>query len=269
MGAPVLSFWLGLFAGATLGLAQSAPIQASCDLSEPERATVASVEDGATLLLSDGRTVRLIGAHVASPPLGWRGDGPWPLVKEAKDALARLAAGKDVELKFDGRRSDRHGHLLAHVFVMQDGERIWLQQALIADGWARVYSFPDNRACAAELLATEVDARGKRRGVWGASVYRVRDATDVKGMDRLMDSYQLVEGVVRAVGEGGGRLYLNFGDNWRGDFTVSIERKHMKHIEAFVTAGIDPSRLNGKRIRARGWLQWRNGPEIRATHRAD
>jgi endonuclease YncB( thermonuclease family) len=46
-------------------------------------------------------------------PLGWRGEDPWPLVEEAKKALAKLASGADVELKFGGRRIDRHGHALA------------------------------------------------------------------------------------------------------------------------------------------------------------
>lgn len=36
--------------------------RADCNLSAPERATVATVEDGDTLVLADGRTVRLIGA---------------------------------------------------------------------------------------------------------------------------------------------------------------------------------------------------------------
>lgn len=71
---------------------------------------MAAVLDGETLKLTDGRTVRLIGAKTPMPPLGWRGDAPWPLVVEAKDALSALAAsGKTVELRFGGLRQDRHG----------------------------------------------------------------------------------------------------------------------------------------------------------------
>jgi endonuclease YncB( thermonuclease family) len=140
------------------GVVTCAPAVA-CDLSAPERATVASVEDGETLTLTDGRTVRLIGAKAPSAPLGWRGDDPWPFVAEAKEALSRLASGVEVELRFGGRRSDRHGYLLTQVFVVRDGGRLWLQKDLIARGLARVYSFPDNRACVAELLAREADAR--------------------------------------------------------------------------------------------------------------
>ena len=116
----------------------------------------------------------------------------------------------EIELRFGGRRIDRHGHVLAQVFVVGGGTRLWLQEELVAKGLARVYSFPDNRACIAELMAREREARAKRLGVWGSSAYRIESALDVKRLGRLIHSYQLVEGRVASVGEGGGRLYLNF-----------------------------------------------------------
>ena len=225
---------------------------------------MAAVLDGETLKLTDGRTVRLIGAKAPMSPLGWRGDDPWPLVDEAKHALSALAAaGKTVELRFGGLRQDRHGHFLAQVFVVEGENRLWLQEALVAKGLARVYSFADNRACVAELLAREKEARAKRLGVWASYVYRIAPALDVKRLGRLIHSYQLVEGTVVAVGEGGGRLYLNFTEDWRSDFTVSVDRKN---ASAFAAAGIDLKALIGRRLRARGFLAWRNGPTIEATH---
>lgn len=235
----------------------------ACDLSAPETGTVAAVLDGETMGLADGRTVRLIGAKAPMPPLGWRGEDPWPLVDEAKQALERLASGKDIELRFGGARSDRHGHLLAHGFVVGGGERVWLQEAMIAKGLARVYSFPDNRACLAELLTRESEARTKRLGVWGSPAYRVVEALDLNRLDHLIHSYQLVEGTVVAVGEGRIRIYLNFAQDWRRDFTVGVERKD---LAAFAAAGIDLKALAGKRLRARGTLVWRNGPMIEASH---
>jgi len=148
-------------------------------------------------------------------------------------------------------------------FVVSGGTRPWLQEELVAKGLARVYSFPDNRACVAELLARETEARAKRLGVWGSPAYRIQEALDVERLGRLTHSYQLVEGTVASVGEGGGRIYLNFAKDWRNDFTISIERKD---AAAFTTAGIDLKGLTGKRVRVRGWVEWRNGPMIEATH---
>jgi len=235
---------------------------AACVLSEPENGTVPSVIDGETLKLADGRIVRLIGAKAPMPPLGYHGDDPWPLVEEAKEALSRAASGKDVELRYGGTRADRHGYALAQVYVSSgSAEPVWLQQALVGQGLARVYSFPDNRACVTELLASEAEARAKRLGVWASPAYHIESAGDLERLGRLTRSYQLVEGTVLSVGQGAGRIYLNFARDWKSDFTVSVERKDMA---AFTAAGIDLTALAGKRVR--GWVMWRNGPMIEATH---
>ena len=231
------------FAGASL--LATCPAARACDLPAPETGTVASVVDGETPKLTDG--------------------DPWPFVDDdANEALAALAASQQVELKLGGSPPvDRDGHLLAQVFVVAGGTRLWLQEALVAKGIARVYSFPDNRACVAELLAREAEARAKRCGLWGSSLYRVANALDLERLGRLTHSYQLVEGTVAAVGEGRGRIYLNFANDWRSDFTVSVDRKD---APAFAAARIDLEGLSGKRLRVRGFLGWRNGPMIEASH---
>ena len=85
----------------------------------------------------------------------------------------------------------------------------------------------------------------------------VASALDLQRLGRLTHSYQLVEGTVAPVGEGGGRIYLNFAKDWRSDFTISVDRKD---APAFAAAGIDLKALPGKRLRVRGFLGWRNGP---------
>jgi endonuclease YncB( thermonuclease family) len=112
----------------------------ACELSEPESGTVASIIDGETLKLADGRVVRLIGAKAPMPPLGFRGEDPWPLVEEAKEALTRLAGGKQIELRYGGNRTDRHGYALALVFVVDGASRIWLQKG-DGGGGARPHLF--------------------------------------------------------------------------------------------------------------------------------
>jgi micrococcal nuclease len=235
----------------------------ACGLPAGEKATVAEVKDGETLLLTDGRVVRLINAKAPSAPLAARGDRPWPFVAESKQALSELASGAEVELRYGGTKTDRHDRALAQVYVMKDGASVWLQGELVARGLARVYSFPDNHACVSDLLAREAEARAKGIGLWNAWAYHVLDAGNVERLGRLTRSYQLVEGVVAQVGESGGRVYLNFDKDWRRDFTILVERKDG---EAFKEAGLDPKALAGKKVRVRGWVEWRNGPMIHATH---
>jgi endonuclease YncB( thermonuclease family) len=247
-------FWLAAF---------PSPPARACDLPPPEAGMVGGVIDGETLKLADGRIVKLIGAKAPLPPLGWRGDDPWPFVDDARQALERLASGKSIELRFGGSRTDRHGHLLPQAFVVAGESRLWIQDELIGSGLARVYSLPDNRACTPELLRREDEARAKRLGLWASPVFRIEDASDAKRLGRLIHSYQLVEGTVLNVGEGSGRLYLNFAPDWRSDFTISVARKD---APAFTASGLDVKALAGARLRVRGWLAWRNGPMIEASN---
>jgi endonuclease YncB( thermonuclease family) len=254
---PFAAAGLALLSGAGPGHATS------CQLSEPERATVATVKDAETLELADGTIVRLIGAKTPQVPLGWHGSEPWPFVAEATEMTKRLASGTEVELRFGGNRSDRHGYRLAQVYVLRDGTRQWLQQELVKAGLARVYSFPDNRACIDALLTDEAEARAAKRGIWSSWAYRVLDAADTEELSRLSQTYQLVEGIVAETGEADGRVYLNFTKDWRTDFTIAVEPKD---VPAFTAAGLDLRSLAGRRVRVRGWVEWRNGPMIVADH---
>ena len=72
-----------------------------------------------------------------------------------------------------------------------------------------------------ELLASEAESRERRLGVWASPAYRIESAGDLERLGRLTRSYQLVEGTVLSVGQGAGRVYLNFARDWKSDFTVS------------------------------------------------
>ena len=241
------------------GILLCSPSASACDLPVGETVGIASVVDGETLALTDGRKVRLLGIKAPTPPMNWTGGAAWPFEAEAKDAVAKAVSGAKIELHFDSRQEDRYGHVLAQVFVEREGEQVWLQEELVAGGFARVYVLPDLSACIGPLLAAESEAREARRGLWRSFAYRVRDAHDPKGLSSARHTYQLVEGTVRSLGEGRTRIYINFDKDWRSDFTVAFDRKSLARFEA---AGLDLAGLPGKRVRVRGWVEWENGPMI-------
>lgn len=218
---------------------------------------VREIVDGDTLILEDGRQVRLVGIQAPKLPLDRPGFKAWPLADEARAALVRLAAGARVALRYGGRRQDRHGRELAHL-VRADG--LWLQGRLLKEGLARVYSFRDNRAMLTAMLAAERGARAARQGIWAHPYYAVRTDTQTP---QFIGSFQLVEGRVLESAQVNGRIYLNFGADWRQDFTIQIEPRDVK---LFRRAGRDPLALKGQRVRVRGWLARRNGVLVRATH---
>jgi len=238
-----------------------APSFAAGGLAKGGSAVVAEVIDGDTVVLDhaiDGaRQVRLVGIQAPKLALGRAGFSPWPLAGEAKRAVEALALGRRVGLAFGGRRRDRHGRLLAHLF-REDG--LWIQGALLERGLARVYSFADNVALVADMLGLERRARKARRGIWARSFYAVRTPA---GAARDIGTFQLVEGRVLDAARVKGRVYLNFGPDWRTDFTVFIGPAALR---AFRRAGVEPLALEGRTIRVRGWIRKRNGALIEATH---
>jgi endonuclease YncB( thermonuclease family) len=222
-----------------------------------ERARVIEVVDGDTVLLDDGWQVRLVGIQAPKLPLGRKNFKKWPLADESKAVLEALVLDRKVALAYGGQRIDRHGRRLAHLFL---DDETWIQKELLSAGMARVYSFPDNRAVVAEMLAAEGSARSKSTGIWGDDWYAVR-APDALARD--IGGFQLVEGRVVDVADVRGTVYLNFGADWRTDFTIKVGKRPRKVFEA---AGFDLLALKGRTVRVRGWLDEYNGPMIEATH---
>ncbi|MDZ4381972.1 MAG: thermonuclease family protein [Parvibaculum sp.] len=253
-----------------------AVLAAEC-LLEEDKATsvVAKVIDGDTLVLEDGREVRLTGIQAPKLPLGRPNFDTWPLAGEARDAVAGIALGKPVMLRFGGARIDRHMRVLAQVFVARDeGGFDWLQKEMLERGLARVYTFSDNRACSRELLEAERAARGEGRGIWADPFYGIHDAADVAGLLERVGRFELVEGRVASAALVRGKLYLNFGDDYRKDFTVTVQERDVKLFGRDEpwgsllggTEATDVSALAGRHVRVRGWLDRYNGPEMEATH---
>lgn len=141
---------LFVFIAAAGPLATAAGIPAQ--LEAGEEAAVVEVVDGDTVLLDDGWQVRLVGIQAPKLPLGRKNFEKWPLADEAKSVLEDMVMGRRVALAYGGQRVDRHGRRLAHLYL-EDGT--WVQGELLSRGMARVYSFPDNRAMVAEMLAAE------------------------------------------------------------------------------------------------------------------
>src|SRR5687768_9835023 len=130
--------------------------------------------------------------------------------------------GSIVQLQVDAARRDRYGRAMAQVFTMKGEQRVWLQEKLISSGLARVISSKDNRRCIPELLAAEKTARDSSQGAWRAGLFSIKSAVSEEILAGLAQNYEIVEGKVENIAEVKGRVYLNFGRNWRRDFTVVI-----------------------------------------------
>lgn len=226
------------------GVAHAAGLPQCAGRIEPRGGEVVRVGPGGTLMLRDGRVAVLEGLRLPAPNEAGAG--------QTQRVLAAMIAGKYAMLAVPDPREDRHGRLRAQVSVA--GE--WVQETLLREGLARVKMLPSHPQCAKEMYAAEAAARAAGRGLWASKEYAVRSP---RGLERARGTFQIVEGrVVRAVVKGG-RAYLNFSDDWKRDFTVTISPEDMK---TFRKAKVDPRDYAGKTVRVRGIIDWYRGPEI-------
>ena len=240
-----------VLAALVVAFAWAAPASAACGAAAGPVA-VAEVTDRLEIRLADGRMARLVGLDAPDPR---RGDPQ--ITTAARGFLSGRLSGGDVTLVIFSPKPDRWGRLLADL-VPQDGESIAKQ--LISGGFARVRPEFETRGCAVERLSAEAKARDAGLGLWNDPDYSILDATDVEELAQQDGRFVIVEGVVRRVGTGRARFYLDFGG--RGGFSVVVARKSQN---AFQAAGASLTGLAGEKIRVRGVLDDRFGPRLEIT----
>jgi hypothetical protein len=234
--------------------AVAAPLPSCLPPVEVAHAQVARAEQNGVLVLLDGRAVKLEGLLF---PAGAKDRAPPSFQAQALAELRALTQGRDVTLAAQPPKEDRYDRIRAQILFPLGDKEPWLQVALLRRGLARVFIAPDRRECASELYGVEAQARAAHAGLWSSPTYAVR--TPMNLGPGQTGSFQIVEGQVRNADVKGGRAYLNFGADWRKDFTVTIAPQDLK---SFTAAGIDPRSYAGKTVRVRGWVQYLNGPEI-------
>ncbi len=226
-------------------------------------AQVLEVSDYGTLVLSDNRTVRLAGVVLPFVPAEVANAKNWPNGIKSIEKIRNWLVGKNIQLHLSDMKRDRYGIWPAYVYLSGNGKKIWVQSRLVSEGTVRVSSINYKYECLKQLLEVEHVARKANLGLWAYEAYRVRFAEDIWGLMRLVDRFQIVEGKVIDVVEVKGRVYLNFGRNWRKDFTVKISKGAWGR---FKEKGLSLNSFKGKRVRVRGWIQLRNGPLIEVKH---
>ena len=253
----------------------------TCDLETVASGTVASITDGRTFVLDDGREVRLPAVEIPALPAppaspaptdsaaSTPTDPPQPPPPPHPDADAAAAAalrtlleGRRVALRASKLVTDRYGRILADALATRDGYPGSAQKTLLSQGLAFLTTRAAEPGCRAELRAAERIGRAAKLGLWADPRYLPRQADDVAGLSAERGRFTLVEGKVVSVRESGGTIYVNFGKRWSEDFTVTILKRNERQ---FIEAGLRPSGLSGRRVMVRGWIEERGGPWIEAV----
>ena len=213
---------------------------------------VDTIIDYQTVLLTDGKIVRLLGLYYAEGEAQYMGK-----------ALLETLLPKGTEVMLYQRKNsvsgdktgkvNRMGHVLAHLVKKQNEE--WINGVVVISGLAYAFTDAGNPGMAEQLYAFENNARKNKRGVWkdGSVEGLLTPDTAVKGDGQ----FRVVEGTVKKAASSKNNLYLNFGDDMKKDFTVMMSPSLRKKLSM---RGVDPMGLSGKPIRVRGWIRLWNGP---------
>lgn len=217
----------------------------------PLEARVRHVVDGDTVVLDDGRLVRLLGIN--APELGRDGAPDEPLAREARTRLNRLVQGQRVQLRFEAQTEDHYGRLLAHV-TLHDGTDV--QALLLREGLAFLVAIPPDVGAVERYARIEHTARAAGRGVWRLAYYRPVSADAVAG---TATGFRRVTGVVRHVGIGRDAVYLDLSRA----LALVIPKSDWHYF------GGNASRFKGTRVEASGWLTRHDGRyQLRVGHPA-
>jgi micrococcal nuclease len=218
-----------------------------------QSAGVRQVLDGDTVILDDGRHLRLIGIN--APELGKNGAPDQPLAAQSRERLAQLVRGQRIRLVFERERQDHYGRLLAHL-LLPDGSSV--AQILLREGLGWAVAIPPDIDRLRENLAAESEARAARRGVWAEPAYAPVPAERLTPNDT---GFRFIEGTVQRRSQRHGVIYFDLTPR------VALQIPHEDWRQYF---GGDPRSLVGRRVEARGWLTpYKDGRlHLRVSHPA-
>lgn len=216
---------------------------------ETEVVVVRWALDGDSLLLEDGRQVRLLGVN--APEIGKDGQADQPLARAARERSNRLTRGQSVRLQYDQERFDRYGRTLAYV-ALPDGRD--LENILLGEGLAWFVAIPPNLSHLELYRAAEAEARAARRGIWAEPGY---EPVPAEQLSRERTGFIRLTGTISAV-------------HLRDDSVELALTPNVRLVMAASTLAAlrqSPERLRGKRILARGWLAaYKDQLRLRVTH---
>jgi len=246
----VLGIALGVLAAKLLGQIPRETwdrVLARSSRAEERTRAVSKVIDGDTIAVGGDERVRYLG--VDAPEIGE------PFYEQAKGFQERVVLGSRVRIvPCKEEAQDSYGRTLAFVHK----GNVDVGEQLLRQGLARtLFVGPCGRAVAKAYQKVEREAFREARGIWSVQdPRRIRHDEAARYIGLLMS----VTGRVAQVHEGPRAFHLNFGQDYRTDFTAVIFRKELSRL---IKEGLYPvTEYEGKSVEVTGILKEYNGPEI-------
>jgi hypothetical protein len=121
-------------------------------------------------------------------------------------------------------------------------------QAGVAITYASEEETPDS------WRAAETTARTAKRGVWSDASFVLTP----ENAAQHISAFHVVEGTVTRIYEAKAATYINFGQDWHSDFSITIPGKIRRSMKDALLQ-LKP----GSTIRVRGYITQENGPMVK------
>ncbi len=217
-----------------------------------ETARIQAVTDGDTIVLDDGRRVRVIGIN--APELSKTSEQALRTeALQARELIDQLTQkNPEVELVLGEETSDRYGRVLAHVRLADNAN---MATELLARGLAAAAAVSPNTRCADYYQRVEQSAREQSRGVWQYTdnpwFAPHQNTGRIVGFHVLTNTVDAVRAAKERI-----TLTLANGVKVRTSTTVLPEAKALSLI--------------GKSVEVRGWFGRYNGStSVKLHHRSN
>ncbi|MEP2943102.1 MAG: hypothetical protein ABJM86_05940 [Hyphomicrobiales bacterium] len=233
-----------------------------CHNARVQTAKAISISQDAEVVLDDGRHLKF--ADIFFPRTSTDNQIP----KETIQFLKSHLASKTITF-LASQKPDRYRRIPAQIIVNNvDGSKKWSQSHIIKSGKGLFMPEPQKKPrkdyCDSDDLKQALQQHEKQNTSHKnkhplAPLY----ASHNKVLWQLEGDFAIIEGVVLKTHSSKNNIFLNFGDEWKSDFTAVISgdskgslQKHFKSV----------SNLMGKRLKLRGFIDIYNGPSMRIDH---
>ena len=228
----------------------------SCE-NEAQFYKVLKIFDGDTILIDyNGKEecIRYIGVN--TPEISHPGMG---IDEETFGVLAteknrELVADKEVALELDAQERDKYGRLLAYVYL-KNGEMV--NEILAKEGYAYLLTYPPNVKYADKFRKAQIYARENEKGLWSKNIIKRISADDIETLNENIGDFVIVSGKVVNTFKSKSATYLNFGKDYKTDFTIVIFKNNYESFDFDLE-----KHYLFKEIEISGKLKKYNGPEI-------
>lgn len=196
---------------------------------------VAHVYDGDTIILENGKRIRLLGIN--TPEIESRLRTEEPGGAAAQKWLQNKLQNKPVYLEFDQVKRDKYNRLLAHVFL-SNGEHVNL--ALLQNGLAAVSIIPPNGRYSDKLIQAQQQAEQSGLGIWSMPEYQPHPITQIANHTK---GWQRFTGTPAAIRKSRKYTRLLFNDK----IDIRVANSNLKLFPDLAT-------YVGKKLEIRGWV---------------